>query len=81
MWKNVTPLAYSAKSGSLVITVTCGHVLYRPLWVMHCYELGMDTVPLDLEQSASPQEAQAKAIELVKQKIRQRMSEVEAFTV
>lgn len=91
MWKDITtyrqgdkerkPTSYQAKSGSLVITVTCGHVMHRPNWIMHCYQLGLDTVPLELGSEASPQEAQAKAINVVKKIVQKLAVEAEGFTV
>ena len=75
IWKDTTsysrndktrqPTTYAARAGDLHITVTCGHIYYRGVWIMHCepfyreHILGVDT----LEQ------AQAKAIELIRVKI------------
>jgi len=55
-WKDITtfsqsdkerkPTSFEAREGSLRITITCGHVTYKPEWVMHCHQLGFDTKPL-----------------------------------
>lgn len=53
MWKDITsysqgckeriPTTYEDKAGLIRIVVTCGHRDYRPEWVMHCYQLNIDT--------------------------------------
>lgn len=61
-WKDTTsycrsdkkrePTAYTLKLEGLSITVTCGHIYHKPNWVMHCYNLKIDTQKLkasDLE--------------------------------
>lgn len=73
MWKDATsysrddkerkPTTFEARSGALRIVVTCGHMDYRPKWVMHCYVLGIDTLPL--EKSETKEQAQAEAVEIV----------------
>lgn len=57
MWKDITSYSRDAKERSptsfsndvdgIRVTVTCGHVQYRPYWIMHCYQLGINTYPLD----------------------------------
>lgn len=41
--KEKKPTTWTVKNGPLQITVTCGHNHYKPDWVMHCRELGIDT--------------------------------------
>ena len=77
MWKDVTsygrddkerkPTTFEAKAGALRIVVTCGHVMYRPKWVMHCYALAIDTHPLD--KSATQEQAEAEALEIVSERL------------
>lgn len=77
MWKDVTtygrydkerkPTTFEAKAGALRIIVTCGHVMYRPKWVMHCYALAIDTRPLD--KSATKEQAEAEAMEIVSERL------------
>lgn len=76
-WKDTTsysrgdtvrkPTTWSCDVGSLEVTVTCGHIHYRPNWVMHCHKLGVDTKPLGLAEEIGPEEAQRKAIERLKE--------------
>lgn len=73
MWKDITtyarndnerkPTTYEIKSGIIKIVVTCGHVIYRPQWVMHCLRFGIDTYLL--EGAETKDEAQAMAIKIV----------------
>lgn len=77
MWKDVTsygrddkerkPTTFEAKAGALRIVVTCGHVMYRPKWVMHCYSLAIDTHPLD--KSETQEQAEAEAMEIVLERL------------
>lgn len=75
-WKDITtysrddkerlPTSYAMEVGSLRITITCGHIYYRPAWVMHCVPLAIDSKQLyakDLE------EAKQKAIDIVGREI------------
>lgn len=53
MWKDTTshrqgdkervPTSFTAKSGPVAITITCGHIDYTPDWVMHCAALSINT--------------------------------------
>jgi hypothetical protein len=75
MWKDATsyyqgdkeriPTAWVRDFGDGVrIVVTNGHRMYRPEWVMHCFALGMDTVPLKIDRTAPLEAAQQEAIRL-----------------
>ena len=77
MWKDVTSYSrndmerkatsFQAVEGSLKIVITCGHLAYRPEWVMHCSALGIDTLPL--KKGLSKEQAEAAALAVVFQKL------------
>lgn len=63
------PRAWSLQiDKGFVITVTCGHIHYRPEWIMHCFALGIDTRPL--AKGIDADAAQAEAIAIVGAKLR-----------
>ena len=66
--KNRIPTTFSTTIGSCRISITCGHIDYRPEWVFHCYELGFDTKCIGKELTA--QEAAEKAVGICKDKAR-----------
>lgn len=61
--KERIPTTYTLNMDGLKIVVTCGHVLYKPQWVMHCFTLSIDTKPLP--NCVSAEEAQLRAIRIV----------------
>lgn len=63
------PTAFSTNVGVCRITITCGHLLYKPDWCFHCYELGFDTSFLGGNLTAS--EAAVKAIGICKNKVKE----------
>ena len=65
------PTSHTIKHGLLKITVTCGHIRYRPDWVLHCYALGIDTQLLAPggPGKATPEQAQAQALEHVEARL------------
>ncbi len=75
-WKDTTsysrddkarkPTSWTTEIGGLRIVVTSGHIRYPEKWVMHCYEAGMDTVPVD---AVSAETAQRMAVEMVREKV------------
>lgn len=73
-WKDSTsysrgqekPTSWTTDIGDLRITVTNKHIHYPGLWVMHCFEIGMDTIPFEAENVA---DAQKRAVELVRKKV------------
>lgn len=89
MWKDTTsysrddkerkPDCFTAKSGKLTITVTCGHIHYRGVWIMHCFKLGIDT--LELKNCTSLEEAKMRAISIVKSEFSQLSSDANKFDV
>lgn len=83
MWKDSTsysqsdrerkePTAWSVNAGGVRLTVTKAHIRAPGEWVMHCPELGMDTVstglssdqPATLAQNAAKNMAAARAREI-----------------
>lgn len=76
--KKRTPTTFTAIHGSIKITVTCGHVRYKPDWIMHCFALGIDTKPLGNCNDA--QEATDMAIGIVKDKIQNLSTEITLFS-
>jgi len=65
--KDQQPDSWEVRHGRLSITITCGHIYYRPEWVLHCPALGMDTVPLP--KGIGKEQAQAEALRLVAVKL------------
>lgn len=41
--KERVPTTYEITHGYLRIVITCGHIRYRPNWVLHCFAVGIDT--------------------------------------
>jgi hypothetical protein len=74
MWKDTTtysqrdtkrtPTGYTLNTGSMRITVTCGHIDYKGQWIMHCPQLGLHCEDL---ASSTVEEAKASAIHICKQ--------------
>lgn len=60
------PTSWTTEIGGLLITVSSGHIYYPGKWVMHCFEAGMDTVPVN---AVSAETAQRMAVELVREKV------------
>lgn len=56
------PTTYAVQHGPLRIVVTCGHIYYRPNWVMHCFNIGIDTKPL---KAKTLTDAKVESIQLV----------------
>ena len=75
-WKDVTsysrddkerkPTGFQIGVGDLQIIITCAHIYHSPNWVVHCYALQIDTKRL---QATTREEAQAEAINIVKEKL------------
>lgn len=77
MWKDSTsyrrgeekvPTTFTAKAGKIVITVTCDHIYYKGVWVMHCSILNIDTEPLGAHCKTANQ-AKKEAISIVRRKL------------
>ena len=64
--KSRKPTTWTTEISGLRITVTSGHIYYPGKWVMHCHEVGMDTVPVN---ATSSETAQRIALEMVREKI------------
>ena len=77
MWKDTTsysrgdkeriPTTFTVTVDELSITITCGHIRYRPDWVMHCFNLGIDTLPMPSCENLD--EAKRRAVAIVKHKL------------
>lgn len=77
MWKDVTsysrndkerkPTTFEVREGALRVVITCGHISYRPQWVMHCNALSIDTYPL--KKGLSKEQAEAEAMSVVFQRL------------
>lgn len=63
------PTTFSTNVGICRITITCGHIHYKPAWVFHCHELGFDTKYLGEELSVT--EAAEKAISICRAKAKE----------
>ena len=67
--KERIPTSWTTKTESLSITVTKGHLYYKGEWVMHCFAVGMDTVQMKIPADSTPEQAQNRAIEMVKRRL------------
>jgi hypothetical protein len=78
VWKDCTnysrndeerkPTSFELKfSSDLRITITNGHLYYKGQWIMHCFNVGIDTYPLNVK---TQEEAQEKAIATVRAKVK-----------
>ena len=75
-WKDATsysrgrerkPNTWTTEIAGLVITVCNGHVNYPGKWIMHCYDIRLDTIPLD--KATTLDEAKQMAVGLVKRRV------------
>ena len=57
-----TPSTFEKVSGNLRVCISNGHINYRPNWIMHCYDLGINTKPL---KANTFDEAKKEAIDYV----------------
>jgi hypothetical protein len=64
--KNRVPTLWTTDIGGLRIVVTCGHIYYKGIWIMHCHRIGIESKVLYVD---TKEKAQIKAIQIVKQKI------------
>ncbi len=63
--------SWSATSGPIKISVVKNHINNPDYWVMHCHELGMDTVNTKLPSTEPAKVAQTMAINLVRNKLKE----------
>ena len=75
--KERIPTTWTLNTGQLRIVVTCGHIHYRGIWIMHCHHVGIDTLRLSSE---TKEHAQESAIELVKQRLSMMMDSLQETT-
>ena len=74
-WKDITvysrddiikePTTWTIKGKYIRITITKKHINCPGYWVMHCYKLGINTLPIG-EDTVPKEFAQKEAIETVK---------------
>lgn len=62
--ENRVPTMFTAATGQLAITVTCGHRDYKGEWVMHCEALHINAEPLGAHCKTASQ-AKREAISIV----------------
>ena len=67
--KERIPTSWTAKTESLSITITKGHIYHKGEWVMHCFDVCMDTVPMKIPADTHPEMAQVEAIKMVHQRL------------
>ena len=65
--KERKPTTFEISHGGLRICVTNGHIHYRGQWVMHCYALGIDTLPIPT--GLTKEQAQNEALCIVGKKL------------
>ena len=66
--KERIPTAFELRFPSgLLLVIMSGHIYYKGEWVMHCFNVGIDAHPLIVK---TQEEAQRKAIRIVKAKIK-----------
>lgn len=76
-WKDTTlfpkaknrryPTSFTLTLDSLEIRIVRGIICDPRLWIVHCYELGIDTVPL--EEAKTAEDAQRMAVAMVREKV------------
>jgi hypothetical protein len=86
MWKDTTtysqgdkvrePKYFTASSGSVKITITCGHIYYPDTWIMHAQPFGIDTRQL---KASSVEEAKLEAIGIAKAEAMQVVMDVNSI--
>lgn len=65
--KDRIPTTFDLKFPSgLRLMITKGHIYYKGKWVMHCFNVGIDTYLLNVK---AQKEAETKAMAIVKAKI------------
>jgi len=77
--KERTPTTWTAKSGQLAVTVTCGHIYHRPEWIMHCRKLGINTYLL--ANCKTKEDAQQRGLAVVKDYLDEMQSHVELLAM
>jgi hypothetical protein len=60
------PTTWCIGENRIKISVTKGHIYYPDKWVMHCFTLKIDTLPLKAE---TLEDAQSEALETVRRSI------------
>lgn len=73
-WKDISKKTngsvWKVEVDTLSITVTNSHINNPDKWVLHCYELQMDTLDLGLVSTQSAEVAKYTAVALIKSRLR-----------
>jgi len=87
MWKDTTsysrddkernPTTFTTTTNTVKITVTCGHINHRGVWVMHAHPFGINTKEL---KAKTLEDAKAEAIGIVKAKAAKIVSDLDAIS-
>jgi len=67
--KDRKPSCWTYDTGKLQISVLTGHRAVPDRWVMHCFNLGMDTVVLKAPIETPVADVQAAAIRVVRRRL------------
>lgn len=76
--KNRVPSCWDYKTEKLRITVLNDHRDFPDRWVMHCHQLGMNTVLLKAQIETPVAEVQATAIRIVKRRLSEMLASLVA---
>lgn len=63
------PTSWATSISDLHIQITCGHIHYPGMWVMHCYSVGFDTYPLGTCKTMDAEQAKAAAVARVRSRV------------
>jgi len=66
---NAPATCWTGKNDALEITVLNRHRHYPEEWIMHCYALGFDAYRMKIPFETSPEEAQAWAVNIVRNRL------------
>lgn len=78
MWKDTTTYtqnkpriqtSWTYSNKILQISVVKGHIYYPDRWIMHCFALKMDTVPMNISPDAPPETAKDTAVQMVRARL------------
>jgi hypothetical protein len=78
--KGKKPSAWSITGGNIQVVVVAGHIANPEKWVMHCRNLGMDTVDTGLPVSVAPETAQSCAINMATSVARKLAADISALS-
>lgn len=76
--KNRVPSCWTYNTGKLQISVLNNHQSVPGKWVLHCFNIGMDTVILKAQIDTPVAEVQAAAIRIVKRRLSEMLASLVA---